>query len=349
MTARVAIHGFGRTGRQTFKAIWQSYRDRLQIAAIGVEDLDDAPAAAHLLQYDSNYGRFGASVQVADGALHVNGSRIPLVAADRLAELPWQALGVDIVIESTGRYVDGRRAAGHLEAGANKVLITAPTDDADLTLIYGVNEAAYLRDQHHIVCTSSDTGNCLAVVAKVLGESFAVQSAMMTAVRAYTNAQKLLDATDRDLRCARSAPDSIVPTPSRAVASLAHVLPDFAEHLGGYAVRVPVPTVSILELTAQLAGPVTAEEVNQAFRRAAAGPLGRVLAVSDDSLVSTDYRGNTKSAVVDLPLTLTIGPLVKVSAWYDNEWGYSSRVAETAAFMAELGTNGHDGRNGKEG
>jgi glyceraldehyde 3-phosphate dehydrogenase len=348
VTARVAIHGFGRTGRQAFKAIWQYYRDRLEIAAIGLEDPEDASAAAHLLKYDSNYGRFGPAVRVEGDALHVDGSRIPIVAADALAQLPWQTLGVDIVIESTGAYVDGRQAAGHLEAGANKVIITAPTDDADFTLIYGVNEAGYDPAAHHVVCTSSDTGNCLAAVAKVLDEHFDVVSAMMTAVRAYTNTQKLLDATDRDLRCARSAPDSIVPTPSRAVASLGRVLPDFAARLGGYAVRVPVPTVSILELTAQLAGTPTADEVNHAYRRAAAGPLGHVLAVADDPLVSTDYRGNTKSAVVDLPLTLTIGPLVKVSAWYDNEWGYSCRVADAAAFMAEQAEHERPGRNGKE-
>jgi glyceraldehyde 3-phosphate dehydrogenase len=344
MTARVAIHGFGRTGRQTFKAIWQSYRDRLEVAAIGIGDLDDAAAAAHLLKYDSNYGRFGPTVRVHDGELHVDGTRIPLVAADSLAELPWQRLGVDIVIESTGAYVDGRAAAGHLEAGANKVIITAPTDDADFTLIYGVNETDYDPAHHHVVCTSSDTGNCLAPVVKVLADQFELKNALTTAVRAYTNAQKLLDATDHDLRRARSAPASIVPTTTRSAASVVHVLPELAGRLGGYAVRVPVATVSILELTAQLGAPVTSDEVNNAYRRAAAGPLGRIMAVSDAPLVSTDYRGNTCSAVVDLPLTITIGPLVKVSAWYDNEWGYSFRVADTAAYLAARGTTAGDGR-----
>jgi glyceraldehyde 3-phosphate dehydrogenase len=346
MTARVAINGFGRTGRQTFKAIWAHYRDRLEVAAIGVHDLDNAPAAAHLLKYDSNYGRLAASVRVQDDQLIVDGTHIPFVAAESLAQLPWQALGIDIVIESTGEYVDHRVAAGHLAAGANKVIITAPTDDADFTLMFGVNDQDYDPERHHVVCTSSDTGNCLAAVAKVLDDRFQVRSAMMTAVRAYTNAQKLLDATDQDLRRARSAPRSIVPTHSRAVTSLGHVLPSLADRLAGYAVRVPVPTVSILELTAQLAEPATPDQVNHAYRAAAAGPLARILGVSDEPLVSTDFRGDRRSAIVDLPLTITIGPLVKVSAWYDNEWGYSSRVADTAAYMAERGTHDHAQRNG---
>jgi glyceraldehyde 3-phosphate dehydrogenase len=343
MTTRVAIYGFGRTGRQAFKAIWNHYRDRLEVAAIGLQDTRDMQAAAHLLKYDSNYGRFAPAVRAEEDSLRVDGTRIPLVAAPALAQLPWGDLGVDIVIESTGEYVDNRTAAGHLEAGANKVIITAPTDDADFTLFYGVNGADYDPARHHVVCTSSDTGNCLAAVAKVLDDRFQVHSAMMTAVRAYTNTQKLLDATDQDLRRARSAPQSIVPTDTRAVTSLGKVLPGLARRLAGYAVRVPVPTVSILELTAHLAEPATPDQVNHAYRAAAGGPLAHILGVSDDPLVSMDFRGDRHSAVVDLPLTIAIGPLVKVSAWYDNEWGYSCRVADVAAFLA---TGGGAGRNG---
>jgi len=338
VTARVAIHGFGRTGRQAFKAIWRDYRDRLEIAAIGLEELGDAPAAAHLLKYDSNYGRFGPEVAVVDGELRVADRRIPLVAAPSLSGLPWGALGIDIVIESTGAYMEGRKAAGHLEAGANKVIITAPADGADFTMIYGVNERDYDPARHHIVSTSSDSTNALAPVMRVLADAFEVKNALVTAVHAYTNDQKLLDATDHDLRRARSAAASIVPTTTRAATAIAGVMPELAGRVSGYAVRVPVSTVSILELTAQLAVPATDVEINDAFRRAAEGPLGRVLAVSDQPLVSADFRGSPFSAVVDAPLTIVIGPLAKVSAWYDNEWGYSRRVADAAVVLAERGT-----------
>jgi glyceraldehyde 3-phosphate dehydrogenase len=341
VTRRVAIHGFGRTGRQAFKTIWQSYRDSLEVAAIGVHDLDDAPAAAHLLQYDSSYGRFGVPVSVSNGHLAVGGERIPLVSAPSPAALPWQSLGVDIVIEATGAYVDNRLAAGHLEAGANKVIVTAPCEGADFTLIYGVNDAGYDPDRHHVISAGSDTTNALAPLVQALRDAFEVRNAMITAVRAYTNEQKLLDSADSDLRRARSAPTSIVPTTTRAATTIGQVFPDMAGRIGGYAVRVPVATVSILELTAELAEAPSAEAINDAFRRAAAGPLGRVLAVSDAPLVSSDFRGSEYSAVVDAPLTLTIGPLAKVSAWYDNEWGYSRRVADVAALVAQQDPRGN--------
>lgn len=331
--ARVAIHGFGRTGRQAFKAIWQYHADELELAAVGLENPDDAAAAAHLLKYDSNYGRWGPNVAVANGELQVGAARIPVVSAPTPADLPWQGLQVDIVVES-GTYADSPIVAGHLEAGARKVIISAPSEVADFTMIYGVNEAGYDPKKHHLISTGSDTTNALAVIVKALRDSYEVQNALMTAVRAYTNAQKLVDSTDQNLRRARSAPTSIVPTTTRAAGAIARVFPDMAGRLSGYAVRVPVATVSILELTAQLADTAVAKDVNEAFRRAAAGPLGRVLYVSDEPLVSTDLRGNTYSAVVDALSTLTIGPLVKVSAWYDNEWGYSTRVADVAAMLA---------------
>lgn len=332
--ARIAINGFGRTGRQAFKAIWERHRDQIEVTAIGLANLDDASAAAHLLQYDSNYGRFGASVQVRDHTLHVDDVRIPLVAATTLAELPWRAHGVDIVIEASGRYERGAEARGHLAAGARHVVITAPSDDADCTLIYGVNEDTFDPSAHAIVSSGSDTTNALAPVLKVLNGDFALRNAMLTAVRAYTNAQKLVDATDRDLRRARSAPTSIVPTTTRAAKAVAQVMPEVAGKVSGYAVRVPVPTVSFLEVTAQFDAPVGVDAINDAFRTAARGPLGRVLAVSDAPLVSTDFRGNPSSAVVDAPFTMAIGPLAKVSAWYDNEYGYSNRVADVVAHIA---------------
>jgi len=343
MTVRVAIHGFGRTGRQAFKAILQHHRERLEVAAIGLHNPAFAAAAAHLLKYDSNYGRFAPPVGIQNGNLRVGDLEIPLVSADELAGLPWGALGIDIVIEATGVHTTDHLAAGHLEAGANKVIVTAPSDDADFTMIYGVNEADYDPARHHIVSAGSDTTNALAPVVQAMRDSFEVRNALMTAVHAFTNEQKLIDMADTDLRRARSAPTSIVPTTTRADKAIGQVFPDMAGRISGFAVRVPVPTVSILQLTTQLAAPATTESINAAFRAAAAGPLGRVLSVSDAPLVSSDFRGNPCSAVVDAPSTLTIGPLAKVSAWYDNEWGYSCRVADVAAWIARGGaTNGTD-------
>jgi glyceraldehyde 3-phosphate dehydrogenase len=335
--ARVAIHGFGRTGRQAFKVIWQGYRDCLNVAAVGIRHLDEAPATAHLLKYDSNYGRFGPEVTVEDSSLRVEDTVIPLVAAREPAELPWSDLGVDIVIEATGAYEEGRSAAGHLEAGAGKVILTAPSDDVDFTLVFGVNEGLYDPESHHLVSTGSDTMNALAVVVAVLEDAFEVRHALMTAVRAYTTAQKLLDKADtEDVRVSRAAPLSIVPTATRAAEDVVKVLPALAGRLDGFAVRVPVPTVSILELTAELGEPASVDEVNGAFLKAAEGALGRVLAVSDEPLVSRDLSASPFSAVIDAPFTMANGPLIKVSAWYDNEWGYSSRVVDAAVLVAGL-------------
>ncbi len=342
MSARIAINGFGRTGRQTFKAIWAHHRDRLEVAAIGVEAEEDAAAAAHLLQYDSNYGRFGERVSVRNNELCVGESRIPLVSASSPAKLPWRDLGIEVVIEASGVWVNGPEA-GHLKAGARKVVVAAPTEIADLVVIYGVNHSEYDPVRHHIVSAGSDTTNALAPLLATLRDRFDVRNAMLTAVRAYTNAQKLLDATDSDLRRARSATASIVPTTTRAATAIGTVFPDMAGRLGGYAVRVPVSTVSILELTCHLGEPADATAVNDAFRAAAAGPLAGILGVCDQPLVSSDYKGERRSAVVDSQLTMTVGNLLKVSAWYDNEWGYSNRVADVAALMA----NGQSAVNGR--
>lgn len=332
---RVAIHGFGRTGRQAFKAIWNYYPDLLEVAAVGVKEPEDAPAAAHLLKFDSNYGRFGPKVLVVDHELHVGDSRLPIVVAPSPAQLPWRKLGVDIVIDATGAHVSDQLSRGHLEAGARKVVITAPSGDADFTLIYGVNDADYDPGEHDVVSTGSDTANALAVVCRALTRSFDVRGAIMTSVRAYTTTQKLLDRSDDDLRRARAAPQSIVPTGTTAAQAVVGVCPEVSGRLDGYAVRVPVPTVSILELTAHLADPASPETIVSAFREAAEGALGKVLSVSDEPLVSRDFVGDRHSAVLDAPSTLAIGPLAKLAAWYDNEWGYSSRVADAAALLAE--------------
>jgi glyceraldehyde 3-phosphate dehydrogenase len=335
---RIAVHGFGRIGRQTFKTIWEDH-DSLEIAAIGIERQGDARSAAHLLKYDSNYGQFAADVGIDGDHLVVDGKRIPLVWADSLAALPWVEHGIEIVIEATGAYVAASDAAGHLEAGARSVVIAAPSEDADFTMIYGVNEESYDPALHRIVSAGSDTTNALAPVVRVLEEAFDIKDALMTAVHAYTNEQKLLDAPDDDLRRARSAPTSIVPTSTRAAKAIRTVYPEFVGHIDGYAVRVPVPAVSILQLTANLHNVATAEEINDAFRKAAEGPLGRVMSVSDEPLVSTDYRGCCESAVIDALSTLTNGPLVKVSAWYDNERGYACRVADVTATIAAGGAS----------
>lgn len=336
MTTRVAIHGFGRIGRQVLKGIWEHHRDGLEIAAVGLRDLADAPAAAHLLKYDSNHGRFAPPVAVEEGRLAIGDVRIPLVAAPRLSELPWHDLGIDVVIEATGAYDQGRAAEGHLDAGARKVVLTTCSDGADLTLIYGVNEAEYDPARHHLVSADTETTNALAVVLQPLAAAFEVRGALISSVRAYTNSQKLLDTTDDDLRCSRAAPTSIVPTDSRAATAVGRFVPQLAGKVDGFSVRVPIKVVSMIELTLHLAEPATAEQINARLVEAAAGPLGRVLAVTREPLVSSDYIGCRYSAVVDLPLTIAIGPLAKVAAWYDNETGYSARVADVTRVVAGL-------------
>lgn len=339
MTMRVAINGFGRIGRQVFKTLWNEHAGDVEVVAIGLSETDDAHlgAAAHLLKFDSNYGMFAPTVRVADSTLAVGDRAIPLVAAGSPDELPWGKLGIDIVVEATGVFTMKHEAGRHLAAGAKRVVITAPSEDADFTMIYGVNEGEYDAAKHHIVSAGSDTSNCLAPLVKTLQQSFTVRNAMVTAVRAYTNSQKLLDLPDPDLRRARAAPQSIVPATTRAPLVVSNLLGELQGHLAGYAVCVPVSTVSILELTAAFNEAVSADAINAAFRAAAEGPLGRVMAVADAQLVSTDYKGSRFSAVVDAPLTITIGPLAKISAWYDNEWGYSCRVRDLIKYIAEKG------------
>jgi glyceraldehyde 3-phosphate dehydrogenase len=331
---KVAIHGFGRIGRQTFKALIEGFADRIEVAAIGLADPSDARAAAHLLKYDSNYGPYAADISLDGDRLVVNGQSIPLVSAASLASLPWAALGIDTVIEASGAFNDAATVAGHLEAGANRVLVASPCDNADFTMIYGVNQADFDPARHAIISASSDTTNCLAPLVRVLEDSFGIESALMTTVHAYTNEQKLIDAPDDDLRRARSAPTSIVPTSTRADKAIGQVYPELAGRISGYAVRVPVPSVSILQVTAHLRGKPDIASVNAAFRKATEGPLGQVMTVVDEPLVSSDFRGCQSSAVVDSLVTLVNGPLVKVAAWYDNECGYAWRVADCAAAVA---------------
>ena len=332
MATRIAINGFGRIGRQVFKALHEEYDD---IEVVAVNDLVDPHTNAHLLKYDSTYGIYDADVEYDGDSLLVNGREIKVFAERVPANLPWGNLGVDIVIESTGFFTDATKAQGHRDAGAKKVIITAPAKNEDVTLVIGVNDDQYDPAKHHIISNASCTTNCLAPVAKVLHERFGIGHALMTTVHAYTNDQVILDSPHSDLRRARSAALSIIPTTTGAARAVALVLPELKGKFDGYALRVPTPTVSIVDLTVELESDATADSINAAFEEEANGALEGILSYSDEPLVSSDYRGDSHSAIVDGLLTTVTGSrLAKVVAWYDNEWGYSCRVADMTALIA---------------
>jgi glyceraldehyde 3-phosphate dehydrogenase len=334
MAARVAINGFGRIGRQVLKAILERQPDALEVVAIN--DVVDVQTNAHLFKYDSNYGRYPGTVEVRDDKLVIDGREIQsLSRAVEPRELPWRDLGIDLVIEATGRFRDAQLVGGHLEAGAKKVLITAPAKGEDLTIVMGVNHESYDPDRQHIISNASCTTNCLAPVAYVLHREFGIEQALMTTTHAYTNDQRILDLAHKDPRRARSAGLSIIPTTTGAAKAVGLVLPELRGKLTGMALRVPVSTVSIVDLSALLQKPATAEEINEALRRYAQGDLKGILDVCDEPLVSIDFKGDPHSAIVDAPSTLVLGErFIKVFAWYDNEWGYSCRTADAAAFIA---------------
>jgi glyceraldehyde 3-phosphate dehydrogenase len=336
--ARVAINGFGRIGRQVFKAILERYPDEVEVVAIN--DLTDNETLAHLLRYDSTYGAFDADVEATETTITVDqgDQRIEIQAlAERdPAKLPWGDLDVDIVIESTGRFTDADKARAHITAGAKKVIITAPAKGEDITICLGVNDEQYDPEQHTIISNASCTTNCLAPVAKVLNDSFGIRRGLMTTVHSYTMDQNLQDNVHKDLRRARAAAMNIVPTTTGAAKAVALVIPELKGKFDGYALRVPTPTVSIVDFVVELERPATVEEINTAFREAADGDMEGILGVSDEPLVSSDYIGTELSSIVDLPLTMQMGDnLVKIVSWYDNEWGYSCRVADLAAIVGE--------------
>ncbi len=337
MKIRVGINGFGRIGRQVFRAIWERFPEDLEVVA--VNDLTDNQTLANLLKYDSNYGRFPAQIEIEEGSFRVAGKEVKTFAQYDPSQIPWGDLGVSVVVEATGVFRDGEQAAMHREvAGAQKVIITAPAkpaDSVDWTVVIGVNEKEYQRDKHHIISNASCTTNCLAPVAKVVHETFGVKRGLMTTVHAYTNDQRILDLPHKDPRRARAAALNIIPTTTGAAKAVALVMPELKGKFDGFALRVPTPTVSIVDFTAELEQEVTADEVNDAFRTAADGELDGILGYSEDPLVSMDLKGDERSAIVDGPLTNVMeGNLVKVVAWYDNEWGYSCRVADLANFLA---------------
>jgi len=336
MAIRVGINGFGRIGRNAFKAALSKYSNDIEFVAIN--DLTDAATLAHLLKYDSCYGKFDGEVVAKDNSLVVNGKEIKILAEKDPANLPWKDLGVDIVIESTGLFTSRDKAEKHIQGGAKKVIITAPAKNEDITVVMGVNEDKYDPANHHVISNASCTTNCLAPVAKVLHQKFGIRKGLMTTVHSYTNDQRILDLPHKDLRRARAAALSIIPTTTGAAKAVALVLPELKGKLNGFAMRVPTPTVSVVDLVAELEKPTTAEEINAALKEAAEGPMKGILGYEEEPLVSIDFKQDPRSSIVDALSTMVIeGNLAKVVAWYDNEWGYSNRVADLIMYIASKG------------
>jgi glyceraldehyde 3-phosphate dehydrogenase len=325
MPVRVGINGFGRIGRLALRAALERSPE---LDIVAVNDITDTRTIAHLFKYDSIHGRYPGAVTVEEGALHIDGREMAVLQQRDPGELPWRELNVDVVIESTGRFTDRAAAARHLAAGARKVIITAPAKDPDLTVCIGVNDGAYDRDKHHIISNASCTTNCLAPVAKVLLDSFGIENGTMTTIHAYTNDQPIHDFPHKDLRRARAGALSIIPTTTGAARAVGVVIPELKGRLDGYALRVPVPDGSVTDLAVNLSRPASAEDVNAALRSAAEGPMKGILAYCEDPIVSADIIHDSHSSIVDAALTMAVGSMVKVVAWYDNEWGYSCRTVE---------------------
>ena len=336
MTAKIGINGFGRIGRLTLKAINERCSGELEVVV--VNDLTDAKTNAHLLKYDSNYGIYPGLVEAGQDSIIVGGKTIKVLAERDPAKIPWQDYGVDIVIESTGLFTQASKAKLHLQGGAKKVIISAPAQEEDITIILGVNERQYQSDKHHIISNGSCTTNCIAPLVKVLHQSFGIVHGLMTTVHAYTNDQRILDVFHRDLRRARTAAMNIIPTTTGAARTVTVVIPELKGKLHGVALRVPVSTVSIVDFVADLAKKTTVEEVNKAFENAANGQMKGIIEYCTEPLVSTDFKGNPASAIFDALSTMVIDDtMVKVLAWYDNEWGYSCRLADLSAYVARKG------------
>ena len=336
MAVKVAINGFGRIGRNAFKAALEKYADSIEFVAIN--DLTDPATLAHLLEFDSCFGRFDGTVEAKDDALVVNGKEIKVLAERDPANLPWKELGVDIVIESTGIFRSKEAAMKHIEAGAKKVIISAPAKNEDITIVMGVNEDKYDPANHHVISNASCTTNCLAPFAKVIHEKFGIKRGLMTTVHSYTNDQRILDLPHSDLRRARAAAVSIIPTTTGAAKAVALVLPELKGKLNGFAMRVPTPTVSVVDLVAELEKSVTAEEVNAALKEAAEGSMKGILGYEDRPLVSVDFKGDPRSSIIDGLSTMVMeGNMVKIVSWYDNEWGYSNRIVDLVNYIASKG------------
>jgi glyceraldehyde 3-phosphate dehydrogenase len=334
MAVRVGINGFGRIGRQSLKAILERAPE---LEVVAVNDLVDVPTNALLFAHDSTYGNFHGTVTHTDDAIIINGKKVQVLQIKDPATLPWKDLGVDIVIESTGIFTDAEKAKAHIAAGAKKVLISAPAKNEDITIVLGVNADKYDSAKHNIISNASCTTNCLAPFAKVLNDTFGIEKGLMNTIHSYTNDQRILDVAHKDPRRARSAGLNMIPTTTGAAKALALVIPELKGKVDGFSLRVPTPTVSIVDFAVELAKETTAAEINDAFRAAAAGPLKGILGVSDEPLVSVDFRGDSRSSIIDSALTMVIGGsgnFAKVLSWYDNEWGYSCRVADVTKLIA---------------
>ncbi len=338
MATKIGINGFGRIGRQVYKAIDEGgFNDLMQVVA--VNDLSDSKSLAHLLKYDSTYGRYDAEISATEDGISVNGNGVKVFAERDPAAIPWESVDIDLVIESTGRFTDADKARGHITAGAKKVIISAPAKGEDLTIVLGVNEEQYDPTAHTIISNASCTTNCLAPVAKVVLDRFGIRRGLMTTVHSYTNDQVILDGPHKDLRRARAAATNIIPTSTGAARALALVIPELKGKFDGFSLRVPTPTVSIIDFVAETERGTTVEEINRAFAEAAeSDAMQGILGFTDEPLVSSDFRQDSRSSIVDGQSTMVIGDnLVKVIAWYDNEWGYSCRVADLAALICEAG------------
>jgi glyceraldehyde 3-phosphate dehydrogenase len=336
MATKLGINGFGRVGRLSLRAINQHHKGRLEVVAIN--DLTDTKTNAHLLKWDSSYGPYPGEVKAAEDSIIVDGKKVKVLAEREPAKIPWRDLGVEIVIESTGLFTDATKAAAHLEGGAKKVIISAPARNEDITIVLGVNEDQYQPKKHNIISNASCTTNCIAPVVKVLHNGFGVSKGLMTTIHAYTNDQRLLDTFHHDLRRARAAALNIVPTTTGAARAVTQVIPELKGRLHGLALRVPTATVSLVDLVADLEEEVSVEEVNKALEKAAAGDLKGIMEYCSEELVSIDFKGNPASSIVDALSTMLIGGnMVKVLAWYDNEWGYSCRLGDLAAYIVSKG------------
>ncbi|MFC1953385.1 type I glyceraldehyde-3-phosphate dehydrogenase [Chloroflexota bacterium] len=335
MATKIGINGFGRIGRLTFRSINQYHNNDLEVVAIN--DLTDTATNAHLLKWDSTYGPYAGIVEASDDSINVDGKKIKVFAEREPADIAWNDYGVDIVIESTGLFTDATKASAHREGGAKKVIISAPARNEDVTIVLGVNQEKYDPQKHCVISNASCTSNCIAPVAQVLHQSFGINKGLMNTIHAYTGDQRILDTVHKDLRRARTAGVSMIPTSTGAARLVGVIIPELQGKVDGMSVRVPTVTVSVVDFVAELARETTKEEVNKAFQTAAEGSLSGILGYCSEPLVSVDFKGNPASSTIDAQSTMVIGNMVKVISWYDNEWGYSCRLADLAAFIADKG------------
>ncbi|HHV38086.1 MAG TPA: type I glyceraldehyde-3-phosphate dehydrogenase [Tepidimicrobium sp.] len=332
MAMKVGLSGFGRIGRDFLRAYFENNVEDFEIVALNASG--DLNTLGHMLKYDSTYGKFDGTLEVVEDGFIINGKKIKVVAHRDPLEIPWKELGVELVIDSTGAFRDREGLSKHIEAGAKKVIVTAPAKDEDITIVLGVNENDYDPENHHIISNASCTTNCLAPVSKAILDAFGIKKGLMTTIHAYTNDQQILDKRHKDLRRARAAAENIIPTTTGAAKAVSLVLPELEGKLNGFAVRVPVPTVSMVDVVFQVERNTTVEEVNKVLKEASEGAMKGILGFSDEPLVSRDYQGDPRSSIVDGLSTMVIDDIVKVVAWYDNEWGYSERVVDLAKLVA---------------